>query len=320
MNEKLIRRAAKKYRDWIVEKSQEINSVSEVTIRSYLETLYQKSEEMQKWSGRILKGIRQRVQKDTWKPNALHMGLPNKSIYRGIANGMVPDLGRDIISYTKNVVSMLKDMTAGNDTIFLSPKEAIEEIRIISQTWDKVEFRRNMLSVRINKVTLSDDKEEVELGDFWINLHLDNLPEGLTIQSINKVMSSRKFFHPHVKHDKLCTGDGTNMNNGNPMGEALSEGRLEDYFRIVEAILRTYNKESPHEELVAWYDPGSEDNHENEFHCVGCDEWCHCDDGLWCEGCSTIYCNDCADGVICIDCENWRCGECNTTCIGCSES
>jgi hypothetical protein len=126
--------------------------------------------------------------------------------------------------------------------------EIIEEIRAINSNWPDVSFRNNKLYIKITKVILSDDNESVNLGDFNMVFDVHNR---LTVESIDQITAKEGACHPHINgSNELCTGDGQDA-----MSMALDQGRLEDYFRIVESIVRTYNDDSPYTHLREWYDP-----------------------------------------------------------------
>lgn len=308
MNEKLIRRAAVKYRNWMVAESQQLAPAYKERILGHLNMITDRSNQMRTWIERFFRGTTQRIQIDPFNSEVRYKGIVNPGVYKDIVTEMIPDLRKNITLHLEATGSMLKAAVKNTPITPLSLREAIEEIRIVSKTWSKVKFRANTLSVLITDVTLCDE-EEVNLGSFWVNLDLTNPIEGLDIESVDEIQSEGGYYHPHVKHDNLCSGDGDL-----PMNDAICQGRLEDFFRVVEAILRTYNPESPHEELTEWYNP----HHEGEFYCDRCEEWRDDDVSCWCDGCNTQYC-DCCDvgGGCCTKCEEWRCSECSTTCNDC---
>lgn len=297
-NEKLIRRAAIKYRNWMISQSQRPSEITQKIVLNHLKRVSEKSAEMNKWAERFFKGITPSTQSR----------IINPGVYKKIATDMVPDLGHNLIIHTQSAIGMLKDAVENNTITPLSLEEAINEIKIISEAWQNVTFRADQLSVQVDHVTLSDDQEEVELGSFKIHLDLTNPMNELTVESLDMIKSSEKgLYHPHVDNDGyLCQGDGEDATN-----DALYQGRLEDYFRIIETILRTYG--SPYEDLSGWYKP----NHEGEFWCEKCEEWRDDDNRICCEGCSSQYCDSCANGNCCAMCEEWRCKNCYTTCKDC---
>lgn len=315
MNDKLVHRAAHKYRKWMTTKLQKPPSCDiQRAINHKLCRIIDTSSEMRKWVTRFLDGNIRRIQQDPYKPHAEHVGIVSPDIYRYLAAEIIPDIGKDITSYVETTIAMLK--TIGDKSVVtpLSPRQAIEEIRIIHQRWNKVKFRNNILSVLIESITLEDGEEEVYLGNFWIQLGLTDPINGLRIESIDEIKAecSGEYYHPHVEKGELCAGDGDLL-----MKEALCQGRLEDYFRLVEAILRTYNDSSPHRTLSEWYEP----NHEGEFYCENCDEWREDEEYSSCDKCGHITCSNCDNGVSrCTECGNYYCIECSTSCANCGET
>lgn len=311
MNDKLILRAASRYRKWMVSQEYQQN----IDVKSHaLDALWKtsiKAEQIKEWAERFFSGTTPRFQRSRWdKKN--HEGIMSPEAYAQIAKTMIPDLGSDIISDIQFAVAAIKKTTKKMVTP-LSPREAVEEIRVITQAWPDTEYRRNILSVKIKDITLKDDDEEVFLGSFWIHVNLSHPLDSLEIKSIDCIASENgDYFHPHVSGSELCIGEGNLTSK-----EALCQGRLEDYFRIVEAVLRTYNSNSPHEKLEQWYNP----DHDGEFFCDSCAEWRSDDSGCYCVGCENIYCEYCDNGGGgCAKCDEWYCGECLVMCHDCKDA
>ncbi len=309
MNDKLVRRTALKYHYWLIEANKP--HIDKYTLLAKVNAAIVKSEEMMRWSRRFIRVFDQRIQINKWEPKVEHKGIINSSVYEKIATKMIPDLGKDAIQNIEYATNMLKAVAKPNEITPLSMKESIEEIKIINDAWE-VEFRGNRLSVLIKDVTLSDGNEEVDLGSFIASLSLTDPIKGLAIISLDETESNGGYYHPHVKNEKLCTGDGKDA-----MIDALSQGRLEDYFRIVETIIRTYNETSPHEELNEWYGP----DHEDEFFCLSCEDWRSDDMQVYCEKCDTINCDVCIEncgGGICEECNKYCCENCAAICRECN--
>lgn len=316
MEEKLIHRAALKYREWMLGQSLRHTSDGRESLLYRSKVIVRRSEEIRRWVSRFFAGSTPRTQVNKWEKKARHItneGIVNQSVYKDIALTMVPELELDLRQSLSTMASLLKINAKGSPVTLLSLKEAIEEIRVIANVWKDVVYRDGVISLFIEDIVLEDDVEEVNLGSFEISLNLKNPLDGLSIISKTRVGSRKGYYHPHVSGSHLCTGDG-----GHPMKEALCQGRLEDYFRIVEAILRTYNEVSPYEPLSEWYNP----DHENEFCCSACEEWYNNDDAYNCCRCDTTLCIGCSSdegGGCCRDCGDWACGECTTCCRHCSE-
>jgi len=311
MNEKLLIRAAIKFRQWMIEQSQ--RPPDTFALGNQIIDVITKSHEIQKWTRRFVQGLTKRVQVSEYPPHNKSYGISTPSVYKDIATHMVPDLCENITCNMGYISGIIKSMAEPEKDVVtpLSPREAYEEIRIINDVWPDTEYKNGILSVIFRKVVLEDGREEVDLGDFRIDLHLGKPIDGLSVKSLSYLESERGFFHPHVSGERLCTGNG-----GLSMVDALCQGRLEDYFRVVEAIVRTYNDVSPYEPLTEWYDP----QHEDQFFCEDCDAWRPDESSCFCDGCGHSYCDNCdTSGGCCTDCGNWRCGECSNDCADCGE-
>jgi hypothetical protein len=312
-NKKLIRRAAFKYYNWMMTESKHSATLYGDTVLSPLRGTPENLAEMKKWITRFLNGISPRIQVDPWDGTEC-IGISNPDVYKTIATGMIPNLGNDIIEDINIAIARLK-ITVEKTTITpFSLKEAIEEIIIITKAWEKVSFRDDILSVLVTGVSLEDENETVSLGDFWVHLDLTHPLGSPNVESVDKIESENGFYHPHVSgDDELCGGDGDLL-----MNEALCQGRLEDYFRIAEAVLRTYNSNSPHENLCEWSNP----SHEGDNYCDRCEKWRDGDSTYYCEGCDRTYCENCdlGGGCVCNECGEWRCGECSSSCKACRET
>ena len=311
MNEKLVRRAARKYRDWLVSQTQSPVMHQKIYVLNLVHMANSRALQIEKWAERFFRGANQRVQKSEWD-NEPHMGIMCPSAYEKIVTRMIPELGEDVINSIRQTTETLRSLAIQEVITVISPKESIDEIRAIADAWENVKFKENILSVLVEDVTLEDDCQDVSLGSFWINLNLTCPLSDLKIESVDCVESENGFTHPHVSRGGgLCMGEGGHLSQ-----EALCQGRLEDYFRIIEAVLRTYNESSPYEKLQEWYDP----SHEDEFYCENCNEWRSDESNVYCEGCQTTYCDHCAECSCCSECGNWYCDECSTSCESCQET
>lgn len=307
MNEKLIRRAALKYRTWLISQTLSPIQSRKLPILNSLDRISGKVSQIEKWTKLFFRGSLERTQYNEYD-DVEYLGIACPSVYESIAKEMIPDLGTDVLLETKNTLEALKSLVTQEVITKISLKEAVDEIRVIVDSWPDVKFRCDILSVLIKDVVLEEDCENVELGDFWIHVNITRPMDSLRIESRDKVESSGGFTHPHVSGIKLCIGAGGLLSK-----EALCQGRLEDYFRIIESVLRTYNEHSPYEELREWYDP----DHEDQSYCDICEEWRDNDCSYYCEGCNKSSCEQCDTGNCCGKCNDWRCGECIMECISC---
>lgn len=311
MKEKLLIRAAIQFRKWMIEESKRPPDLE--PLRSHVGIIREKSTEIQQWVRRFEHGTTQKVQTTPYDPHSKSLGIVTPCVYEDIATHMVPDICGDIKNSLDYISNMMRAIVEPGKNIVtpLSMKEAYEELLIIQKAWPSTEYKDGRLSIVLEDIVLEDENQSVSLGDFTIHLRLSNPCEDLSVSSKDDIRSEGGYCHPHITGFKLCTGDG-----GLAMKDALFQGRLEDYFRIVEAILRTYNHESPYESLIEWYDP----QHEDQFYCESCEEWRLDESSCYCECCDTNYCDTCdMGGGCCYSCDNWQCGECGSTCVGCQE-
>ena len=175
---------------------------------------------------------------------------------------------------------------------------------------------------RVSVVTDSIELEEIELGDFEIQLDLAALGSVLAQQPFHiealdphPAQGHEGVTHPHVSDGYLCAGDATA-----PINAALASGRICDFFMLVRSVLTTYNHNSPYVSLDNWQGEP----------CYDCGYIMPSDDTFWCELCQNVYCPDCVDrcahcnegaccGCLgqCPVCEETVCSSCMTTCDEC---
>jgi len=317
MNDKLILRAAVKYRDWLIDQSEKPVQIAEENVLRDVQSMLRNADQVSTWVSRFFRGAQRRSQFNSWEPDIEHIGILSTDVYKKIARNMIPDLSHSVLFKTQDIISQMKSIVDNKQVIIPPLRDVVDEIKAINQTWKEVVFTSDLLSVLTEEITLSDDNGEIYLGHFWIRLNLFNPVHGLKIDPVDAVMSPKEYYHPHVStNGELCKGDGTEL-----MQNALNQGRLEDFFTIVESILNTYNGESPYEELEEWYNP----NREGQFRCQNCDEWRDDENGNWCSLCETTLCDGCIDAMfqgdgICQSCDKWHCGECTERCGGCGDA
>lgn len=190
----------------------------------------------------------------------------------------------------------------------------------------------------VDNITISVTTESVSLGDiylgeFKITLHIDKLTEShrmspyyVSALDPHPAATSSDVTHPHVSNDILCEGDGHTA-----ICTALEQGRLCDFFTMIENILNTYNPDSPYVSLNEWegrpcFDCGficdSDESYycsccDNDF-CESCSSYCRMCEETVCMGCAGTC--DCCEGFICDRCVQ-QCSECeNNFCDHCIEN
>ncbi len=228
-------------------------------------------------------------------------------------------IGITDISYS---AAQLKNITADSSRCPAKPSDLVEELRQMDREFCgfKSDFNARSISVISRPVVL----DGIELGPFEIKLFIEDIPR-LYNESPYRVIAldpnpaapNPDVTHPHVSCDRLCEGDGYVS-----ITRALQQGRLFDFFSIVENILNTYNPDSPYVPLSEWcgvpcYDCGCNICDEETYYCEGCDrDYCpNCI--LYCSSCDLAVCHGCV--VECPDCGKILCLPCTTECADCSQ-
>ena len=119
----------------------------------------------------------------------------------------------------------------------------------------------------------------------------------------NRPSSNEDVTHPHVQCEGLCEGDAQPA-----LKLALQQGRLFDFFQIVEQVLSTYNPSSAYVSLEDW----------EGARCYRCGDTTNSDDSRDCVGCEALICDGCV--YQCRECQDAFCGNCDSVCNRCNES
>ncbi len=161
------------------------------------------------------------------------------------------------------------------------------------------------LAVRTEPIEL----EGVYLGEFEIQLHIPSLSE-MRYNSMYSIValdphpagSNQCVTHPHVSDEKLCAGDAVAA-----IQQALVNGRICDFFHLVQAVLTTYNPGSPYVKLEEW----------DGMPCYDCGYAMASDDSCFCQACENDYCEECIS--YCRQCEDSYCPGCMEDCSVCGD-
>ncbi len=186
----------------------------------------------------------------------------------------------------------------------LSHRQLYEEILALHNEFDEVrcDFQQETISVITERIVL----EGIDLGSFEIRLDWNALDEthaySVIAREPNPAASNAETTHPHVQSEHLCEGDGHR-----PIRAALAEGRLFDFFTIVDRTLATYNSGSPHVSLERW----------SGEPCVDCSYLLDDDERYSCQQCNDSCCGDCV--VVCLNCEYYYCARCIAQCEACDD-
>ena len=206
---------------------------------------------------------------------------------------------REVINHKKSYIPDIYDL--------------IDELKQLEKEFGQVTFIDNKLSVITEAITL----EDIPLGEFKIVIDLHNTDHLYYIEAVNPnpAHGDEGVTHPHIRNGHLCEGNGTV-----PIGSALENGRIADFFLIIKSILETYNPESPYISLEDWfgiecYNCGESTNSEDIYICEGCEER-FCDQCVVvCSICGGSYCDECIN--LCSICGRHICSSCSTTCSNC---
>ena len=181
----------------------------------------------------------------------------------------------------------------------------------------ELSFREQTISVTTEPIELDD----IYLGQFRIVLELRYLGQTHAYRVVavdpNPACSCDSTTHPHVQNEELCEGEGQK-----PIENALNDGRLLDFFTIVNQTLHTYNADSAYVALRDWSgtecrDCGSTVDDDQISSCSQCEGQicgeCTCS----CQRCDEVYCDDCT--TACEGCKDHFCGSCIECCDRCDK-
>lgn len=213
-----------------------------------------------------------------------------------------------------------KVLHASPATPFASVPEILADLIAIDEEF--AEFAWSGKDRTLTATTLPITLEGVRLGRFAIELRWENLRPPR--RGCYRVMArdphpsglDEDVMHPHVQGEWLCEGDAQPA-----IQQALSQGRLLDFFVIVRSVLETYNDSSPYVSLADW----------DDVRCGDCDASVAADDVSDCCGCNVRLCEECrsscsacSDGYCsgclcrCAVCDDDYCSSCLESCVACN--
>src|SRR4051812_48136336 len=231
-------------------------------------------------------------------------------------------LGGDLVYAIPSVVLELTTMqnrlrSQSCELRIASVTDLYQDLVALDEEFEALEFASDVcsLSVTTEPIVLHG----VYLGPFEIQLKVGRAGCDPSYQIIAKdphpAESRDNVTHPHVMDQVLCEGDGRHA-----IRQALSQGRLLDFFTLVAGVLRTYNPESPFVELALWQgtscsDCGSLVHEDYSYSCHRCGDTVCGECEATCGGCEESYCSSCTGN--CAACEEAFCRRCLNTCEGC---
>lgn len=201
-------------------------------------------------------------------------------------------------------------------TAIPSLRELAAELISLPQEFDEtsIDWSAQEIVVRTPAVILSD----VNLGEFEIRFRWSELGDSQPYRIISLSQTGDDdVHHPHVQEETLCEGEGKI-----PINQALADGRLGDFFLLVQQILQTYNPGSAYVPLDRWWNSSCADcddsmSHDESRPCSICEhqicEYCRRN----CTACGDHLCSSCAD--TCETCDDTFCRDCLANCESCGE-
>lgn len=201
-------------------------------------------------------------------------------------------------------IAILQDLSEEPpDANVPSLRQLYDELLALHQEFPnyEIDLKQRTLTVETEDIEL----EGVPLGAFQIVLFWDHLdePPSYEVLARDATASSSKPVHPHVNERHLCEGDGKLS-----IRRALAEGRLCDFFQIVDRVLHTYNESSAYVSLSDW----------DGRRCDACGGSTSDDEVYGCQRCGDWNCAGCS--VRCAGCQEDCCSDCLTTCPGCDDN
>ena len=197
--------------------------------------------------------------------------------------------------------------------------DVFREIAALDEEFDDVEcdVRAGTLAVTTGPITL----EDLKLGRFQVVLELQGVnsytPYRVIALDPNPAAKCESITHPHVRDEHLCAGHGYDA-----IRSALEQGRLYDFFMLINRVLHTYARGEAYSELNDWHwvrcaDCDATSSEESRRECPECEAWICEDCGHVCQSCDQDCCGQCA--AQCPRCRQWHCPACFQHCGGCHE-
>jgi hypothetical protein len=236
----------------------------------------------------------------------VNLSLPRDLRYW--ANELTGAVGR-VVSHFETRPQSLPNLTRAIYEDLLALEEEFEEV--------EVDLQEKVLSVTTGPIQL----EGIELGRFQVRLKWRKFQESRAYDVLaleaNPAATSSSTTHPHVQSDVLCEGEGRTA-----IRSALEQGRVLDFFLLVQQVLQTYNSGSAYIHLSDWSgvecsDCGTTASEEDSSSCGLCDSSLCSDCSRSCGSCHRCLCNSCSS--LCEGCDTDFCSACLTDCTACGE-
>lgn len=218
------------------------------------------------------------------------------------------ELITEVLQLTRQLVTLQQELESA------TAEKPVPAIRIVYEDLLALEeefgdYIIDLKNKTISVVTESVMLEGVYLGAFEIRLELAALnsdsPFHYTViaQDPQPPITNDAVTHPHVQYDNVCEGDARV-----PIKRSLEQGRLLDFFVLVNRLLLTYNPESPYVALSDWH----------SAECSECADVVTTDEQTHCTNCENRLCLQCTNS--CADCNSSFCHDCVTRCEVCRDN
>lgn len=217
-------------------------------------------------------------------------------------------LGRFLPELVEQLTVLQGLLQAGRQPV-PSCNELIAELEQLRREFDgfSYEHREKTLSVTTDDIVLRDEP----LGPFEIRLSLSAVgqpePRHGSYQVVaidpHSAAGDENVTHPHVSDSRLCEGDASMA-----IRNALSSGRLSDFYILIARVLSTYNPGSAYVTLDRW--TGNS--------CSDCGSTINSDESYICDRCEAEFCSECTNA--CVRCDRTVCHECGRSCAGCDQT
>jgi hypothetical protein len=220
------------------------------------------------------------------------------------ARRLEPSLQRALGRLTDELGQITGQFTTHPAPIVPSLRELYDELVAIHEEFEhvRIELRHSLLIVQTDPIVLDD----VDLGRFEIRLQWDRLqrasPYWIRALDPRPAAVDASLYHPHVRDEVLCEGEGKQA-----IRNTLARGYLSEFFLVVARILETYNGGSAYASLANW---------EGRL-CTDCGDVADEEGCRECSRCHDLLCSDCSQ--TCVGCDRDFCGECIGRCEGCEE-
>ena len=243
--------------------------------------------------------------------------------WNGAAESLCDRIRRMLLDQSYYSVHIEQALQGGGRRVF-GVRDILADLRQVEEEFGGFRYDRGQktLSVTVGPVEL----EGVYLGEFEIRLLVANLAQACRSNTIYRIVAldphpagcNQSTTHPHVSDERLCEGEASAG-----IRSTLAEGRICDFFQLVNAVLTTYNPSSPYVALADWngrpcHDCGETMSESNSSSCSSCDnDFC---DGCisFCRSCDESTCPACLE--CCSACGEKMCPSCKTECPDCGET